>query len=231
MKYVIFLSLIFLLACDKNETMITPEPEQKVIPHIVSWQDTTFFDSVRNSVFTYNQQGNPVTITSQWEGTGAEAHHFTYDGQNRLIMHEHEFTHTYLYNGNDSLPYGAVELWPYGEQYNQVYTYDDKQRIVKVVSDYIPSGDPNMDDAAQMHFEKEYTYDGNGNLVNNVYTSSDYTDKPSIYKTNKWWPLVHVNFSENSLNVGSDYNEWGFPQKVNRTIFLDLGAGKIEYSN
>ncbi len=231
MKYVTFLLSVLFLSCDKEEAMIQPPPEEKIVPRIIAWEDTTFFDSVRNSVFTYNSQGNPVNITSQWEGTGAESHHFTYDTQNRLIKHEHELTHTYLYNDNDTLPYGAVELWPYGEEYNQIFTYDDKGRIIKVVSDYIPTGDPDIDNAAEQHFEKEYTYDSKGNLVNNFYTSTDYNDKPSLYKTNKWWPLVHLNFSENSLNVGSDYNEWGFPQKVNKLIFLDLGAGKIEYED
>jgi hypothetical protein len=227
MKYLVLLSLIFLLSCDKKESIITPPPpEEETLPRIATWQDT-IFTAVRHNVFTYNEHGNPLSVTSEHAGTGAEPDFFTYDTLQRLIQHSRLFTYRYLYDGTDSLPYAAIEEWPYGQKYSLAYTYDQEQRIVKVVSDHISSSEPSVDTALfPNHSEFVFAYNSDGNLVN----GQDYTDKPSIYRTNKWWQLVHLNFSKNDVKSNSDYNQWDLPGKVNSASFLALGAGLVGYA-
>lgn len=227
---VLIISVIF-LSCDKEDGIINqPLPQQKSLPQIISWQDTFFTGAVRNSTLIYNIYGNPVSVHSIHDGTGSEPDSFSYDSQQRLIEHARLFTYQYLYNADDTMPYAAIEVWPYGEQHRLDFTYDSDQRIIKVVSDYIEGSAPDDEVVGEKHWEKNYTYDGNGNLINDEISSADYSDKPSIYKTNKWWPLIHLDFSNNS-RAGADYNEEGLPRMVNEAIFLGLGAGTVGYAN
>lgn len=212
-EYYGILAILFFLSCDKEDAIITPPP-QTPLCQIISWTDTMFTGALRHNVFTYNEHGNPVQVISEHAGTGAEPDYFTYDSLQRLIEHASLFTFQYLYHGSDTLPYGATEIWPYGETFILAFTYDDQQRIVKVMRD---------------SSEVNYTYDSKGNLVNDQILSSNYSDKPSIYSTNKWWPLIHLNFSKNSLSVDNDYNECDLPQKIHHPIFLRLEAGTVEY--
>lgn len=214
MKYLLLLLAIAFYSCDKEETIINKPPEQIPVCQIDTWIDTMFTGVLKHNVFTYNEYGNPVQVISEHAGTGAEPDYFSYDSLQRLTEHASLFTFQYLYHGSDTLPYAATEIWPYGETFSLTFTYDDHQRIVKVIRDTS---------------EIAYTYDSNGNLVNDQFSSSDYSDKPSIYSTNKWWQIIHLNFSKNSLRVDTDYNECGLPQTIHHPIFLGLGAGSVEY--
>lgn len=233
MKYFALFSLIFfLLSCDKKEAVITADPPKvEALPRITTWEDTAYTNAVRLNTFTYNQYGNPVQVTSPLAGTGAEPDYFTYDSLQRLVEHSSLFTYQYLYTGTDTLPYAAIEIWPYDQRYSLAFSYDQEQRIIKVVSDYIHSDDPDQDSTmVPTHREDVYAYDSKGNLVTDDLASSDYNDKPSIYRTNKWWQLIHLDFSKNDLKSNSDYNEWDLPGKVNTAMFLRLGAGVVAYA-
>ena len=130
-----------------------------------------------------------MKIESQWCCSGTEPHFFTYDEKQRLIKHEIFLVYTYLYNEDDSMPYGAIEVWPYGQEFFSTFTYDERHRIVQIASDFIER--PGVDTIGIMrHSEGMVIYDDRGNLVNDRFKSSDYTEKPSIYKTNKFWPLI-----------------------------------------
>jgi hypothetical protein len=234
MKYLMFLVVIFSFACRKDDSNNEPRMEQPTC-FIRNWYDTTFFDSVRKSTFTYNEYGDPISIESQYCCSGTEPDYFAYDLQKRLIKYEHYSltTYTFQYNNQDSLPMSALEVWFYGQNYELTYTYDNNKRIIRVVRKYLYTenfDDPIFYDSSLTENSVfEYVYDSNGNLVNDLISSADYTDKPSLYRINKWWMFLHRNYSINALNVGSNYNECGYPLVINKNIFLALGAGTIDY--
>jgi hypothetical protein len=222
MKYAWILLIVF-VACNKKEETNTSN-EKTQLCRLVSWQDTLHTGALRNNTFEYNQYGNPVSLQSAFCCTAVEPDFFTYDSLQRLVEHRRLFTYQYLYSGSDTLPYAAIEVWPFGERHSLSFTYDSDRRVIKVVSDYIEGSTDEV--VGEKHKETNYSYDANGNLID----SGDYDiSKPSIYRTNKWWMLIHLNFTKNSLYIGSDFNVCELPQKVNQPVFLGLGPGTVAY--
>lgn len=195
---------------------------------------------LRHNVFSYNEYGNPTSVTSDLEGTGAGYHYFKYDENQRLIEHEWEFIGTYLYHyeGSDRRPTGNTIVDAYGREFEETFTHDEKGRIVKTVTvlTYTPYEEEEYPDET-----KEYMYDEN-NLVKFTlvghYQSEDvaYTNKPAIYLTNKVWMLVNRNYSKNSPAGAATFTPIGLPLTYHEEpgfqfAFLDMyfPQAKITY--
>jgi hypothetical protein len=165
MRYILILLLIFVSACHKGDDGTSMLPPDEGSCFIRGWHDTTFFDAVRNSVFTYNEYGDPISIESQYCCTGTEPHFFTYDLLKRLIKHEHYSLNTtvFSYNDKDTLPVSAGETRSYGETYELQFAYDNNQRIAKVTRTYVYTqaiDSVYFDSLLTEHTVTNYVYDG-----------------------------------------------------------------------
>ena len=237
MKTALSLSLVFFMfiSCAKislKDYVKNPGIDLRFC-NIKTWTDT-HGDEQRINVFTYDENENPVSVTSNQQGTGSGHHFFTYDDNQRLIKYEFEFVYTkeFHYEENARRAIGAKVTDIVGREFSEVYTYDDKGRIIKSVKSFVsgPSEEDEIPDEV-----REYIYlndDLSSILLNGVQISEDvvYTNKASVYMTNKVWMFVNQNYSKHSTESVDSSNRIGLPLKFRAEKysfpFLDIeGAG------
>ena len=182
--------------------------------NIKTWTDP-HGDELRVNIFTYDDNENPISVTSDLSGTGSGHHFFTYDDHQRLIKYEYEFVQTkfYHYEGDNRLATDAQVMDGFGRELMETYTYDDRKRIIKSVLELVSS--PFEDDEFPTQ-TKEYIYlndDLNSILLNGETQNPDvvYSKNPSIYMTNKVWQFVNQNYSRHSIVNVDSINRMGLP--------------------
>lgn len=237
MKIALSIALVFLMfvSCVKyslRDYVKNPGIDLRFC-NIKTWTDI-HGEEQRTNVFTYDEKENPISVTSNQQGTGNGHHFFTYDANQRLIKYEFEFVHTkeYHYDGNSRRATGAKVTDALEREFSETYTYDDKGRIIKSVRSLISS--PFEDDEIPDE-EREYIYlneDLSSILLNGVQISEDavYTNKASIYMTNKVWMFVNQNYSRHATESVDSSNRLGLPLTFDASKysfpFLDIeGAG------
>lgn len=201
--------------------------------NIKTWIDQ-HGDELRTNIFTYNENENPLSVTSNLSGTGSGHHFFEYDANQRLIKYEYEFVFTrfYHYEGDNRLATGAQVMDGFGRELLETYTYDDRKRIIKSVLELVST--PFIDDEYPTE-TKEYVYmndDLNSLLVNGESQNPDvvYSKNASIYMTNKVWQFVNQNYSKHSIVNVDSINRMGLPltfkEEQYAFPFLDIqGSG------
>lgn len=211
-------------------------PGQLRFCNIATWTDVPSDESedVRTNVFVYDDNGNPLSVTSDQHGTGRGFHYFTYDDQQRLATYEYEFAYTKIYHYQDDrqLADSATVTDAFGREFSEVYTYDVKNRIIKSVLRMVSS--PFEEDEYTTEV-RDYVYlnddlssaslDGNQQNPDVVYS-----DKPSIFMTNKVWMFINQNYSKHAVEGVITTNKIGLPLTIERNAyqfpFLDInGAG------
>lgn len=190
--------------------------------NIKTWTDT-HGDELRTNVFTYDEHGNPVSVTSDHEGTGSGWHYFRYDEHQRLSEYEHQFSQTkfFNYDGVSRKPTGARIVDVYGRELAETYTYDEKDRIIRSVIEFVSSPFEEEDFPTET---RDYIYvndDLQSILINGEQHNPEvtYTTKPSIYRTNKVWMLVNHNYSKHSTINVANTNRIGLPAAINQVQF------------
>jgi hypothetical protein len=236
----LFLAFSLCVSCKKlfDEYRQNPGVDLRFC-NIKTWTDN-HMDELRENIFTYNEHGNPISVTSNHQGTGSGYHYFRYDEKQRLIEHEEEFvsTHYYHYEGTSRQPAGNTIIDAYGREFEETFTYDSKGRIIKAFTEFISSP---FEDDLYPNEEKEYMYDDydlkavlwNGHQQN---PEMVYSGKPSIYFSNKVWMLVNRNYSKHSPVGPATFNISGFPliyheEPPYQFPFLDINyyGSKITY--
>lgn len=199
--------------------------------NIKSWTDI-HGDEERTNEFTYDEHGNPLTVTSDHQGTGSGFHYFRYDEEQRLSEYEHEFVQIkyFRYEGSSRKATGAKVIDVYGRELAETYTYDDKDRIIKSVLEFVSSPFEEDDFPTET---REYIYvndDLQSILLNGNQQNPEiaYSKKPSVYRTNKVWMFVNHNYSKHSTTNVESTNRLGLPSKFDSTHFefpfLDIEA-------
>lgn len=225
------------VSCTKiNFAEYRKNPGQLRFCNIATWTDSPGDESseTRTNIFTYDEHGNPLTVTSDNSSTGSGAHFFTYDDKQRLAKYEYEFVRTkeYHYDGNSTRADSATVTDLFEREFSEVYTYDTRGRIIKSVLTMTSS--PFEEDVFPPE-TKDYIYlndDISSILLNDVQQNPDvtYSDKPSVYMTNKIWKFVNQNYSKHAVSGVATRNRVGLPltftEEEYEFPFLDIqGAG------
>lgn len=199
---------------------------EKIIPVTPTYGDS--------AVFTYNQSGDPVSMTTSNENLV-----FKYDGHNRLTEVGdyynngfYQYWHHYIYNHQNVIV--ADSLYDSGPLLNGVpashfyihyvtFNYDAQGRIIQK-RDSASNGGPFNPIVIN------YVYDSKGNLEN----GASYDDKISLRRTNKIWEFIDQNYSLNNEIPAGPYNNAGLPLRVAGNPqffgFLHFGAVNVTYS-
>jgi hypothetical protein len=183
-------------------------------------------DSVA-TVYSYNADGTPASISYPDLDVGTHYEDFTYDNLGRLI-HRSQYIYagedqTYIYEGNSKLPIGdtAIDIW--GRKWFETFGYDDLGRIISEARKWVwsPEGldEALGEDPASYAVEvRRYRYDVRGNRQPTIFDITPqepfvYSDKPSFYSLNRVWQLIYRNYSKNSVETSQvkTYNEYGLP--------------------
>lgn len=244
-------SLLFSVAlfssCTKNvseEISLRPSPDLEEIPsaagpslspcsiNSIEIKDG-FGNYERTLSFSYNTDGNPVSVLNDNVGTGAPNYFFNYDTDDRLV----EWIGLYLN--------GLYESW-------HRYGYDAENRIIKdtqwVFGTYGPDPDPNS------FYIREYTYeyDNKGRIITKttVDLKEDYPDEVTVYsyqggnlddgstydnkinmgRTNLLWLFLNQDYSKNNQVPAVTYNSNKLPLEFNSSDAFTFLGYNIERS-
>ncbi|RYG51709.1 MAG: hypothetical protein EOO01_08010 [Chitinophagaceae bacterium] len=208
-------------------------PGQLRFCNIATWTDTRDeMGSQRINVFTYDEHGNPLSVTSNFDGTGNSSHFFRYDELLRLSEYEYEDVETRSYHYTDSKKKAdsATVTDVYGRIFSDVFTYDESGRIIKSVRRMVSSP---FEEDIYPDETHEYVY-LNDDLSSIIYGGSQqnpdvtYSDKPSVYMTNSVWKFINQNYSKHAVAGVDTRNTFGLPLTFTpgsyQFPFLDIGA-------
>jgi len=210
------------------------------IEKIISYSSWT---PTRTGIFTYNEKGDPVTVTFDYTSTGASNFLFLYDNKNRLKgylatypnngpetwISGYQFWFSYTYDAKGriisdtsyqfgNIEYGVPKVNPYNTRYYANYEYDAVGRVIKVVR-YLASASGGEGTYAST---AEYIYNSDGNLsISRLSTpywvteakGDSYDNKINFHQTNKVWMFVDRNYSKNNTVSAVQYNSKGLPLK------------------
>ncbi len=211
----------------------TPLPSPTTYCRIESFWVNRFAFDERFKLVLYDEYENPVAITTPGAGTGHPYVTFKYDSWHRLRQYlgaylgdSFEFLHLYGFDqhGRIGVDTGYVFGSPiekpvhYLDRSISTIEYDNQNRIIKTITDYERGG---------YHFEVNYTYDANGNLLYEPDSGITYDNKVNLYRTNDIWMFLARDYSVNNPFIGDAYNSSGFPTAISSTnpsydLFLDL---------
>ena len=190
-----------------------------------------------SAVFTYNGQGNPVSVV--YNDDYAEDHFFTYDNKARLKTYNNAFGsfHHYAYDAANKIVRDTLMLLPGStgdKRYVSTFTYDSEGRIVKEnIKNYYNGVDyDGKVPPLQPDRNPTYTYDVRGNLAVAGWKSSSYDNKVSIFRSHPVFQLIHRNYSKNNSSVQPKYNSKGLPLSVlpgNDAFFNMVNVDKAIY--
>lgn len=170
----------------------------------------------------YDQYENPTAVTQPNVGTGHPYRTFKYDQWHRLRQYRgeysngsFEFWHFYGYDQNGRI--GVDTMYALGSMSTGAPTnyfertiskihYDAQGRIIKIMSHAQIGG---------YHYENNYTYDANGNLVYPPGFGIVYDNKENINRTNDIWQFLNRDYSKNNPYTASAYTPSGFPTVIN----------------
>lgn len=216
-RVAIWLPVVFFSfsSCTKiNFTEYRKNPGQLRFCNIATWTDSRG-EETRTNIFTYDENGNPLAVESNLHGTGNGFHHFTYDAQERLATYEYEFVQTknYHYTGAGKQADSATVTDALDRIFSEVYSYDEKGRIIKSVLTFVSSP---FEEGEVPTETKEYVYlnDDLGSIqLNGIQQNPDvvYSDKPGIYMTNSVWKFVNQNYSRHAVSNVATTNLLGLP--------------------
>ena len=233
-------SLIFLFACRKTSTGLdlqapSSEAQSKTLPHFKKCQlekvAFAFEDgwSKRSVVFSYNNQGDPVSIIQlPYTTTGFPNYFFVYDNKHRLTemfrMYGNgkvgegggESYNKYFYAspGSKEIIMDSAYYYPYfqngilinyfGGAQATWYLYDDKGRVIR---------DSAVTDNNSQHTRvTNYTYDANGNRTGRIYDN-----KVNLHRTHEIWMFLDRDYSLNNPFTAQTYNAQQLPTDVDLT--------------
>jgi len=187
------------------------------------------------AVFTYNQLGDPLTITVAKPRTGYPNRVFHYDRNNRLTEYiglyeggkSFEYFHSYQYDNSNRIIIDTVyiegKLTPRPADYFDInihyFAYDSQDRIIR---DSVISLNLGYNEVFA-----RYSYDAAGNRIGRTYDQGI-----NIHRTNKVWMFIDRDYSVNSPFPGTSYNSHELPLTINSAgNFLDLNFDKatVEY--
>lgn len=178
--------------------------------------------------FTYDAQGDPVSIITNTPSTGDPNRYFYYDANKRLSVYvgnaphlpgEFQFHTVYVYGANNRVIRDTTYNW--GTYVNGVptnpyswtvsyYSYDSLNRISQVVFTW--EGVPGSG------FITNYNYDANGNLIRSGIT---YDNRNNIHNTNKWWRLIDREYSKNNPYTATTYTGYWLPRDFISSMFTN----------
>jgi hypothetical protein len=168
-------------------------------------------NGLTHRTFSYDSWGNPTKVeyAPEEQGTGNPTFIFAYDSKHRLIAYDGFSTHHYTYNSKGQAVIDSVVSNYAGQdaRYEEKLSYDLFGRLVKVVSKFYYSGQPDDPNVGTTTTD-EYKYDFRGNLIRPGIT---YDNKTSIFRTHPVWMLVHRDYSANNIEGALTYNDAGLP--------------------
>lgn len=194
------------------------------------------------AIFTYNNKGNPISITRSMAGTGATDYIFRYDNQHRLtdysgIYHggTFEFWNHYYYDAQNRIAGDTVYYFgkvgdngpipdpaappPYDTLYigsTDIYQYDNENRIREVIRTF--------NGGAYVTFRFVYNAAGNLERMSHEYSAypelntetifDQYDNKVNMHRTHPVWQIIDFDFSRNNPFRAQTYNARGLPVKI-----------------
>ena len=186
-------------------------------------------NSTRYYKFTYDAQGDPVSMITNQPGTGNPNRFFFYDANKRMIIHYGLYSDgvtferytKYVYGSNNKVirdttyNFGTLSgglPTNYYSWYVVHYTYDSAGRITN-----------------------KGNYDANGNMIRSGIT---YDVKNNIHNTNNWWRLIDMEYSVNNPYTASSYTGYWLPRNfisngiTNERYFLniDMTSATFKYT-
>lgn len=205
----------FLTLQSSSNAMVKEFPNAKLrrITH-----DFPNSETVRVSgVFTYNKNGDPISLLYNNNGTGNPNHYFFYDNQSRLTEWRQTYqngsvvieSHKYVYD-NAGIAIRDTARFIEGDTVINVYTftYDHMGRIVKENIKNIKNAGAPL--APQRN--PTYTYDARGNLAVAGWRSSSYDNMNNPLRLHPVFQFIHKNWSRNNCASQPKYDAMGFPQ-------------------
>lgn len=188
--------------------------------------------------FSYNEKGNPVSITRSVIGTSSPNYFFRYDNRGRLTDYYGVYTdhsvfdtwHRYYHDNKNRIvldttyafgdispdyrPIPAAGRTELDVRNISTYTYDHQNRIIRSTDTY---GRPFV------YMIRLYTYDAAGNLVkieeqadgqSTFIMLNNYDQKVNYHRPHPIWQFLDRDFSQhNSLPV-TTYNQHGLPANI-----------------
>lgn len=242
----LFVGLLQIASCTKNVENVTTDSVTAEVSNDLSFPTTNEFSNCKlrrvvyenpfvgqstvNMLFTYNAQGNPLSLVKTSGDYNTTNFYFYYDSKKRLtgLLENHdqsnwsEYTllHRYGYDENNRITSDTLlGLWrePWQELTPRAITllnYDSQGRIIKEnIRDFWSgtTGNPT------------YTYDVRGNLAVANWKSSWYDNKVSIFRSHPVLQFIHRNYSRN--NAVPDPNP--FPAMTYNSIGLPLAVRNL----
>lgn len=236
------IALLILSSCQKElittdeflnaETVASDATGEREFPNcklrrINHWFPGQDIQSV-SGLFTYNKNGNPISLIYNNNGTGNPNHYFFYDNQNRLTEWRQTYqngtivieSHRYVYD-DAGVAIRDTATFIEGDTIINVYTftYDGQGRIVKENIKNIKNA------GAPLARERNptYTYDARGNLGVLGWKSSQYDNMINPLRLHPVFQFIFKNWSRNNANLQPKYNAMGFPQhwQTNNDVFFN----------
>jgi YD repeat-containing protein len=197
--------------------------------------------------FSYNQQGNPLSILSNKTQQGLYNRHFKYDQQHRLAYYFAEplagqpidfyYLHRFTYNNQNQIiidsnylggTFAAVNNGTQAPVQIVHFEYDTWGRIKQTKEVNYPGS------GAETIYITTYSYDANGNLVK---PGVSYDNKINWAQTNNIWMFLRRDYSVNNPFTATQYNGKKLPTRLNEvqtpyTIFVEqvyYGNSVVEY--
>lgn len=240
--YAVMLISLLLAGCEKAHDYIKINPGAEMnLCTIRSISYMGIFSEMDSLVFTYNANGNPVSITRREVRSGFPNYAFRYDKKGRLTdfygpyasPNSAEFWHKYFYDNKGRIVTDSIYtlcdfdehgITNYFQASRRLLYYDIQNRIV------LDSLDPPIIYYPSVN---HYAYDAKGNR-----TDRAYDQKVHFRRTNKIWMFIDRDYSVNNPFVAETYNWYGLPTafdvstKGGEFKFLSnfINTGKIAYS-
>ena len=235
--------IAFLPGCEKGEGYIISHGPAEFQNCPITQIIRNNFGPVDTIVFTYNNWGDPVSVTKLprpffMSGYNGPNYAFTYDKKHRLaesIAFEPDTTqpgvtkiivrHKYFYDnpGNSNITRDSAYYVPdkgYDFRSLTYFIYDKYDRIIK---------DSTFGPEVFTPLVYTYSYNANGNRASfrsdnhagyvNTFTFDTYDNKTNILRTNKIWMFFGRDYSVNNPFVAVSYNSKGLPLQTNHTLF------------
>lgn len=206
--------------------------------------------SLDTTTIQYHSNGYPSSVTySEYESdidyTTTYIFHYTYDHLNRLTSETSDYVYGrdliyYAYEGDSKLPVRDTVRALY-LSFVEDLEYDAKGRIIQITRrDFnfvIPEDNPGPHPDQVVRFYYDFRGNRQPHSTNLNYSGMvKYNDKPSLVSLHPVWQLIHKNYSRNSVDYATTFNDKGLPLTITNTgakyfqPFLDVYYGaKIEY--
>lgn len=232
------LMLISLISCRKLADLLHKDPlmVKKGCNITKLIHDDEQLGVIRTHLFSYNAQGNPVSVINDNAYEGAPQLYFRYNDQHQLsdyIALDEEnsslcvFWYRYVYNAAQRVIRDTQ--WVFGTfadepDYNSMfihvrtYSYDAYGRISSKTRTQIHP-------VVEAPVVTTYTYDASGNLI---VSGAVYDNRLNFRRTNKVWMFIDANYSLNNSPGAVSYSVNDLPLQFNTaTDFVFIGLGGL----